>query len=135
MQNPTNHEQIAVKTLMNRISQLEARLHHIERKTSFLSPYPEPLTLQRITKQVAQYYNISTAEMLAHNRTEHSRIPRNIAIYLCKTLLECKRNEIARHFMRDPGTVSHAINVVERQKRLDKSLANQLRIIASRLKY
>ncbi len=134
MHNSTNNEQKIVTTLMNRINQLEARLYHIERKTSFLSPYPEPLTLQRITKQVAQYYNISTMEMLAHNRTEHSRVPRNIAIYLCKTLLECKRNEIARHFMRDPGTVSHAINVIERQKKLDKSLANQLRIIASRLR-
>ena len=134
MQNPTNNEHTNVKSLMSRINQLESRLYHIERKTSFLSPYPEPLTLQRITKQVAQYYNITTAEMLAHNRTEHSRIPRNIAIYLCKTLLECKRNEIARHFMRDPGTVSHAINVIERQQRLDKSLANQIRIIASRLR-
>ncbi len=134
MQHPTNDEQKTIKTLINRITQLETRLYHIERKTSFLSPYPEPLTLQRITKQVAQYYNISTAEMLAHNRTEHSRMPRNIAIYLCKTLLECKRNEIARHFMRDPGTISHAINVIERQMRLDKSLSNQIRIIASRLK-
>ena len=134
MQHPTNHEQKTISALMSRINQLEARLYHIERKTSFLSPYPEPLTLQRITKQVAQYYNISTAEMLAHNRTEHSRMPRNIAIYLCKTLLECKRNEIARHFMRDPGTISHAINVIERLQRLDKSLANQIRIIASRLR-
>ncbi len=135
MQNSIKQEQNTVKALMSRINQLETRLYHIERKTSFLSPYPEPLTPQRITKQVAQYYGISPAEMLAHNRTEHSRMPRNIAIYLCKTLLECKRNEIARHFMRDPGTIRHAINVIERQQRLDKTLANQIRIIASRLKY
>ncbi len=132
---PAKNPQNQVITAMQmRLEKLELRLHQMERKTSFMSPYPEPLTMRKITNVVAGYYQITNTEIFSQNRAQTYRMPRNIAIYLCKTLLDLPLNEIARHFMRDPGTIRHAINVVEKQKKRDTAFAHQVQILSARLK-
>ncbi len=122
-----------IHELNKKITLLEDRLRLLENKTSLMSPYPEQLNMQKITLVVAKHYQLAVTELLSHNRTKTYRNPRNIAIYLCYQLLDYPMTDIARHFMRDPGTIRHAIRTIEHAKKQQKMLAYSLQILQQKL--
>ncbi len=72
------------------------------------------LTVDDIQKRVAEYYNIRLSEMTSTRRARAVARPRQIAMYLAKTLTPSSLPDIGRHFGgRDHTTVMHAIRKVE----------------------
>lgn len=84
--------------------------------------------IQRVT---AQYYKISKKEMLADRRTRKLSRPRQIAMYLAKTMTMRSLPEIGRFFAnRDHTTILHGVRKIERLITDDPSYAfeiNQIR--------
>lgn len=73
------------------------------------------VTFEKIKLAVAEYYNISTAQLEAKLRTSNLVVARHIAIYLCHSMLDTTLTEIGNEFGgRDHSTVINAYEKVEK---------------------
>ncbi|MBA4750494.1 MAG: chromosomal replication initiator protein DnaA [Alphaproteobacteria bacterium] len=88
------------------------------------------ISIEEIQKKVAEHYNIRLSDMHSAKRLRSLARPRQIAMYLAKTLTPLSLPEIGRKFGgRDHTTVMHAIKKVESLKGADRSLAEDLDLL------
>ena len=72
------------------------------------------VTIEIIQKFVADYYNLKLAELKSRNNSKSVAMPRQIAMYLCKSLTHASLPEIGRSFGgKHHSTVIHSIRKVE----------------------
>ena len=74
------------------------------------------VTLDLIQRKVSEYFNLSP-DVLRSARRQHSILyPRQIAMYLCRTLTDSSLPEIGQSFGgKDHSTVMHAVDKIERE--------------------
>ena len=98
-----------------------------------------PLELKRvrieeIQRIVARHYNVSRSDLLSSRRTANVVRPRQIAMYLAKTLTLRSLPEIGRRFGgRDHTTVLHAVRKIESLIGIDNALAAEIEALKSQL--
>lgn len=93
------------------------------------------LTISTIRKVVCDYYSLSTKMICSSNRTKNVSNPRQIAMYLCRKLLDSTYDDIGREFGgRDHSTVINAIEKVEKNIQTDSLYLKAINEIESRLK-
>ncbi|MCX5494977.1 chromosomal replication initiator protein DnaA [Kaistia dalseonensis] len=91
---------------------------------------PRRVKIEDIQKIVAIHYNVSKADLLSSRRTRTIVRPRQIAMYLSKTLTPRSLPEIGRRFGgRDHTTVLHAVRKVEELMQGDKHLAEEVELL------
>ena len=73
----------------------------------------ENVSIDRIIKAVAEYFNISSSDIRGRKRTKNIAWPRQIAMYIIDHLGEYSMNEIGNEFGKDHTTVIYAIQKVE----------------------
>jgi chromosomal replication initiator protein len=79
---------------------------------------------------VARQYNVSRADLLSSRRTANVVRPRQIAMYLAKTLTLRSLPEIGRRFGgRDHTTVLHAVRKIETLAGNDAALAEEIELL------
>ena len=82
------------------------------------------LTIEKIQKTVAEYYNIRHSEMLSKRRNRSIVRPRQMAMALIKELTNHSLPEIGESFSgRDHTTVLHACRKIEELQKNDDTLA------------
>lgn len=86
-------------------------------------------TVANIQKVVEGYYNISHAEMVGKKRTANITSARQVAIYLCRSLIDIPFNSIGREFNRDHSTVMYSIRSVEEKLKESRGLNEELEIL------
>jgi chromosomal replication initiator protein len=88
------------------------------------------VTIEQIQKFVADYYQLKLAVLKSRNNSKSVAMPRQVAMYLCKTLTHASLPEIGRSFGgKHHSTVIHSIRKVDelRRKQGDfNSLINNL---------
>jgi chromosomal replication initiator protein len=87
------------------------------------------ITIEQIQKYVADYYHLKLHELKSRNNSKSVAMPRQVAMYLCKSLTHASLPEIGRSFGgKHHSTVIHSIKKVEdlRKKNgdFDKQVAN-----------
>ncbi|MBC6406800.1 MAG: chromosomal replication initiator protein DnaA [Rhodobacteraceae bacterium] len=88
------------------------------------------ISAEDIQRHVAKHYDIRLADMIGPKRTRNLVRPRQIAMYLCKTLTSLSLPEIGRHFGgRDHTTVTHSVQRVEKIGLTDSQLADDLQTL------
>ncbi|PPE77638.1 chromosomal replication initiator protein DnaA [Kaistia algarum] len=91
---------------------------------------PRRVKIEDIQKIVATHYNVSKADLLSSRRTRTIVRPRQIAMYLSKTLTPRSLPEIGRRFGgRDHTTVLHAVRKVEELMQGDQHLAEEVELL------
>ena len=86
--------------------------------------------IEDILKFVSRHYNVSRADILSARRTRTIVRPRQIAMYLAKTMTPRSLPEIGRRFgNRDHTTVLHAVRKIEAERAGDSKLSEELDII------
>ena len=81
------------------------------------------ITIDTIQKKVVDYYHLRMADMLSRRRPANIAFPRQVAMYLSRTLTEHSLQEIGNAFGgRDHGTVIHACKTVENMMDQDNSI-------------
>ncbi len=86
--------------------------------------------IEDILKFVSRHYNISRTDILSARRTRTIVRPRQIAMYLAKTMTPRSLPEIGRRFGgRDHTTVLHAVRKIEAERAIDQKLAEELDVI------
>lgn len=91
---------------------------------------PKRVKIEDIQRVVARQYNVSRADLLSSRRTANVVRPRQIAMYLAKTLTLRSLPEIGRRFGgRDHTTVLHAVRKIESLVGNDNVLAEEIELL------
>ena len=78
------------------------------------------VTIEIIQKFVADYYNLKMVDLKSRNNSKSVAKPRQIAMYLCKSLTHASLPEIGRSFGgKHHSTVIHSIRKVEDHRKKD----------------
>ena len=78
------------------------------------------VTIETIQKFVADYYNLKLVDLKSRNNSKSVAMPRQIAMYLCKSLTHASLPEIGRSFGgKHHSTVIHSIRKVEDLRKKD----------------
>src|ERR1700690_1118198 len=90
--------------------------------------------IEEIQRIVARHYNVSRSDLLSSRRTANVVRPRQIAMYLAKTLTLRSLPEIGRRFGgRDHTTVLHAVRKIEGLIGKDVALSEEVETLKSQL--
>lgn len=91
---------------------------------------PKRVKIEDIQRVVARQYNVSRSDLLSSRRTANVVRPRQIAMYLAKTLTLRSLPEIGRRFGgRDHTTVLHAVRKIENLVGNDTVLAEEIEVL------
>lgn len=91
---------------------------------------PKRVKIEEIQKLVASRYNVSRSDILSERRTAAVVRPRQIAMYLSKTLTLRSLPEIGRRFGgRDHTTVLHAVRKIEKCIGEDTGLNEEVELL------
>lgn len=95
---------------------------------SILSPLePRKVRIEQIQRAVARRFNLTRADLMCSRRTHNIVRPRQIAMYLAKTMTLRSLPEIGRRFGgRDHTTVLHAVRKIAALAERDEMLAADL---------
>jgi chromosomal replication initiator protein len=92
------------------------------------------LTIETIQKRVADHYQIRHSDMTSKRRPNNIAIPRQIAMYLTRTLTKHSLQEIGDAFGgRDHGTVIHACTAVDNMMEQDSSARGSVEFLKAQL--
>jgi chromosomal replication initiator protein len=84
-------------------------------------------TPEAIRKRVAEEYGVTVEAITSRRRTKEVTVPRQIAMYLMRELLDLPLTAIGDHFGgRDHSTVIHSINKVEEDVEDDDALRERI---------
>ncbi len=88
---------------------------------------PRRVKIEDIQRIVARQYNVSRSDLLSSRRTANVVRPRQVAMYLAKTLTLRSLPEIGRRFGgRDHTTVLHAVRKIEHLLGNEPALADEI---------
>jgi len=94
------------------------------------------VTIDLIQSTVCKFYKISKNEMLSSRRSRYLVRPRQTAIYLTKILTSKSLPEIGREFSnRDHTTIIHSVKTIEKLKKDNLELNNNIDIIKNKILY
>lgn len=120
----------------NRLTNQPVTIEMAERSIRDLVRVAEPkrIKIEDIQKVVAQHYNVSRSDILSARRTASVVRPRQVAMYLSKTMTLRSLPEIGRRFGgRDHTTVLHAVRKIESLASQDLALNEELEMLRRRL--
>ena len=88
------------------------------------------ITIDEIQKKVVEHYNIKLSDMHSPRRSRSVARPRQVAMYLAKSITTRSLPEIGRKFGgRDHTTVIHAIKTIEEIMVIDPNLAEDIELL------
>jgi chromosomal replication initiator protein len=91
---------------------------------------PKRVKIEDIQKLVASHYSVTRADILSSRRTAVVVKPRQVAMFLAKTLTMRSLPEIGRRFGgRDHTTVLHAVRKIEALSATDAALREELELL------
>ncbi|WP_106746756.1 chromosomal replication initiator protein DnaA [Yoonia maritima] len=88
------------------------------------------VTVEEIQRKVSEHYNIRLSDMIGPKRVRNYARPRQVAMYLAKTMTSRSLPEIGRRFGgRDHTTVMHGVRRIEELKVTDSQIADDLELL------
>ena len=93
----------------------------------------EALTAEAVQRTVAEYYDIRLGDMTSKQRPQSIAFPRQVAMYLCRTMTQQSLPTIGNSFGRNHATVLHACRLVAEKMKVDPSLRQTMAVLKQRL--
>ena len=88
------------------------------------------VTIDEIIRKVADHYNLRMSDLLSARRARQVARPRQVAMFLAKTLTSRSLPEIGRKFGgRDHTTVIHAVRKIEELRATDSQIAEDVELL------
>ena len=105
-----------------------------EQLSDILSACRRRITIDEIQRAVCDYYRLDRGDMASKRRARAIARPRQVAMYLAKVMTPRSYPEIGRKFGgRDHSTVIHAVKLVEKLRRDDSEMENDVRMLLRQL--
>ena len=88
------------------------------------------VTVEEIQRKVSDHYNIRLSDLIGPKRLRAYARPRQVAMYLCKTMTSRSLPDIGRRFgKRDHTTVMHGVKRIEELAATDSQIADDLELL------
>ena len=71
---------------------------------------------------VADYYKIEVSDLSSKNRSSSIAYPRQIAMYLCRNMLDCALGNIGAAFEKDHTTIMHGVKQIDKKIKTTESV-------------
>lgn len=98
--------------------------------TDILRVSERKVTVDEIIRKVAEHYNLRMSDLLSARRARQVARPRQVAMYLSKTLTSRSLPDIGRRFGgRDHTTVIHAVKKIEELRATDSQIAEDVELL------
>lgn len=120
------------QVLFRRTFEPELTIERIDEVLAHLIRQGEPkrVRVEDIQRIVARHFNVPRSDLLSNRRTRTIVRPRQVAMYLAKTMTPRSLPEIGRRFGgRDHTTVLHAVRKIEGEQSKDAKLSQELEIL------
>jgi chromosomal replication initiator protein len=93
------------------------------------------ITNEHVQKIVAETFGVKISDLKSKRRTKAVVLPRQVAMYLCRTLVGSSLPETGTFFGgKDHSTVIHAIKVIEEKKEKDPELRARIEMLIKQLR-
>lgn len=100
-----------------------------------LLPRPQLVSIEEIQQAVSLHFGLAPADLLSQRRDRRVALPRQIAMYLSRTVAEASFPSIAQKFGgRDHSTVMHAVKVIELRRNEDAIFSRSITQIEGQLR-
>lgn len=96
--------------------------------------YEKKIAVADILQSTADYYSLKLSDLKSIRRDRRIARPRQLAMYLSKTLTSLSLPDIGTHFDRDHTTILHAIKTIEGLLKRDSQLQNDMEKITRHLR-
>lgn len=73
------------------------------------------IDIDLIKEVVADYYKIEVSDLSSKNRSSSIAYPRQIAMYLCRNMLDCALGNIGAAFEKDHTTIMHGVKQIDKK--------------------
>jgi chromosomal replication initiator protein len=94
---------------------------------TILAQQEKRVSIEAVQRRVAEHFNLRPTDLKARSNAKAIAFPRQVAMYIAKQLTGASLPEIGRAFGgKHHTTVLHSINKIERLRKTDKDLAQQL---------
>ena len=111
---------MACAKLTNKPLTLELAQHVL--KDQLVKADRPAVTMEFIRHTVAAHFKISIEEMHGKKRMQRVVLPRQIAMYLCRKIMDVSVLDIGKFFERDHSTVIHACNKISGEVETDEKM-------------
>ena len=88
------------------------------------------LSIADVQKEVEAFYKVSHSDLIGKKRSREIAYARQIAIYLCRQMLELPYNDIGKKFNRDHTTVMYSVTNVEKKMQESRELREELETLS-----
>ncbi len=82
----------------------------------------EPVSISAIQRGVAEYFDLRLADMTSKHRSASVSLPRQVAMYLCRTMTSASYPEIGAAFSKTHATVLHACRQINARMASDQQV-------------
>lgn len=103
-------------------------------KNNFSGGSMKLLTVSDIQGAVEKYFNISHADLVGSKRSANIAHARQVAIYLCRSMIDISYEAIGKEFNRDHTTIMYGFTQIEGKRRESRELNEELEIIQQMIK-
>ena len=99
-----------------------------------ITAHKQTVTLESITKIVAEFYNVPEEELYKKGRKKEIALARQTAMYLARTELDVSLSGVGKHFGgRDHTTVLHAVDRIQKDMEKDGHFKEDMVSLRERL--
>ena len=92
------------------------------------------ITPEYIISVVAEHYHVSVADLCGNKRSSKIVMPRQIAMYLCRDIIDTSLRAIGKHLGdRDHTTVMHGIEKIEKEIDTNENLRNSIETLKKKI--
>ncbi|MDO5334538.1 MAG: chromosomal replication initiator protein DnaA [Coriobacteriia bacterium] len=100
----------------------------------FASDTSNKVTMDAIKDAICSFYGVSDKELTGPGRSKKIKLPRSVAIYLCREMLDCTFAAIGDGFGRAHSTIMHSYEVISEQINEDRNLREEVEAIREKLR-
>lgn len=91
--------------------------------------------VDQVQQVVAAHYNITVEDLKSKKRNANISVPRQVAMYICRTVLEESLPKIGMEFGgKDHTTVMHSVDKIKKEITNDSSFKNEIDKLISKIK-
>ena len=124
---------IAKSRIMN-TSEITLELAEDALKDIIHPDQPKEITPNLIIEMVAEHFEVTSTDILSKKRNSEYVLPRQVAMYLCRNMLDISLSNLAKILgKKDHTTIIHGINKIEDELLTNEELKNKIEIIKKKI--
>lgn len=91
-------------------------------------------TVDEIKSYVSDFFGITVEDLMSQKRTKEISYARQLAMYICRNLLDLSTPKVGSSFNRDHSTVLHAVDKIEKEIKVNNNVKNDYSDIIQNIK-